>query len=69
MRQHPDFPSETKEETIRLLNDRPRTLTLAKIAEATGLSTNWLTMFGRGRITHAGIGRVEALNRFLKNLD
>lgn len=37
----------------------------SKIAEATGLSENWIIMFNHGKIKHSDVGRVETLYNFL----
>lgn len=57
-----------RDSTRQLLNDRPQSLTTAKIAEDVGVSTAWLTAFARGDIPNPGVVTVEKLNVYLKNL-
>lgn len=59
--------SKFRDETRDLLNDRPASLSISAIAEATGVSEAWLNMFRRGEINNPGVVTVETINVFLKN--
>ncbi len=53
--------------TLELLNDRPASLTIDKIAEDLGFSAAWLRMVARGKIEDPGVLKIQSLNRYLKN--
>lgn len=53
--------------TLELLRNRPRTLTLDKIASDTELTVSWLRDFGAARKEHASVTRVERLYSYLAN--
>ena len=59
------------ERTKYLLENRPRTLHLEKIAQETGLGMSWLKMLSAGRIVNPGVTHIETLYVFLsgKELD
>lgn len=54
-------------ETFHLLKNRPVTLKLPHIAQATGLPLGWLSSFLAHPQMSPSIDRVEALYRYLKN--
>ena len=54
------------EETERLLASRPRDMSLADIAKATGLSAAWLSQFSRGVSPNPGILQVWKLREYLR---
>lgn len=51
--------------TRDLFVTRPRTLTLAKIAEGTGLTLDWLRTFSQDRSDDYGVRKVQTLYDFL----
>lgn len=51
--------------TLQLLADRPRRLTLNKIAEDTKLNIGWLMDFGTRRIKEPSVFKVETLYTYL----
>lgn len=51
--------------TRRKLQSAPRTLTLTKIAEATGLSIAWLSRFQHNKLATPGADKVKLLHDFL----
>lgn len=53
--------------TRKLLNDRPASLAIDKIAEDLGFSSAWLRMIAREKIDDPGVLKIQALNRYLKN--
>lgn len=50
-------------QTLALLDKTPATL--REVADATGLSYDWLRSLKSGRIDDPGVSRVEALFRYL----
>lgn len=60
-------PGKLYTETLILLKNRPRILTLADIEEATGIAVGWLQMFSAGKIPDPSVNRIEVLNAFLKS--
>ena len=63
-----DIPGQWYMETYTLLKDKPKRLTFADIAEATGIEAAWIRSFSSGRILDPSVNRIEALNAFLKKL-
>lgn len=57
-----------RDETRTLLANRPASLSLDEVAESTGLTASWLSMFLRGKIPNPGVNYIETLNVYLKNL-
>lgn len=53
------------EQTIRLLNNRPKSLTLEKISEHTGLGIPWISHLPTTK--NPGVNSVETLHKFLTN--
>jgi hypothetical protein len=47
--------------TFKLLDDRPRRITLAILEKETGIPEEWLKKFGQGVIGDPGVIRVEKL--------
>lgn len=47
--------------TFALLQDRPRHVTLAILAETSGVPEEWIKKFGQGAISDPGVIRVEKL--------
>lgn len=59
-------PSKLRIRAVELLRDRPMSLSLKKIAAATGLTVAWLQYFqANGDDVSANVDRVEALYNFL----
>jgi len=56
-----------RDSTRDLLNERPASLTIDKIAEDLGYSSAWLRMFARGKIDDPGVCKIQTLNVYLKN--
>lgn len=56
-----------RDDTRAALLNRPRTLTFAMIADATGLTAHWLAAFAGGRIDNPGVVSVETLHTYLTN--
>lgn len=54
------------DETLHLLQHRPRSLTYKMISEATGLHVGWLLTFSAKSQPEPGVNKVNTLNRFLK---
>jgi hypothetical protein len=54
-----------RDKTRALLNNRPRTLTLAAIAKDTNLHIAWIRDFGRGVSENPGVVSVETLYVYL----
>ncbi len=52
--------------TRDLLNTRPRTVTLAQLAQFTHTNVSWLSKFGRGEIARPKLGTVQRLHDHLK---
>lgn len=61
------FPSELEHKTIELYAKLPRNIKDTDIAEATGLSTSWISQFVKGKAKFVDAGRVEALYKFVNN--
>lgn len=53
------------EKTRKLLNDRPRSVTFAKIQKETGLTESWLKMVASGSIKDPSVNLVEKLYVYL----
>jgi hypothetical protein len=58
------FPSELERKTIELYARLPRNVRDTEIAEATGLTSGWISMFVSGKSRFADTGRIEALYRY-----
>lgn len=54
-------------ETLKLLTDRPRSLTLEAIAEGANVTVGWLGTFARGKIPDPSFNRVMRVRDFLRN--
>jgi hypothetical protein len=54
-----------QDRTRSLVQQRPRDVTLAHIAQATQTSVSWLKQFSRGKIDNPGVRKVEAVYTFL----
>lgn len=54
-----------RDNTLKMLHNRPASLSFGKIAEATGLTVGWLKAFSRGQIENPGVNTVEALQAYL----
>lgn len=69
--QHSSGNSKLRDVTLQLLNSRRRTLTLAKIAEDTGLGLGFVSTFSAGKTPNPGVCGVEKLYEYLsgKSLD
>lgn len=64
---HTRLSTSWHDETLTLLVHRPRTLTIEKISQETGLTNRWLDTFLERREGHdPGVSKVETLNKFLK---
>lgn len=57
--------SEWKDEALKLLDNRPRHITLAKIAKETGVSKRWLEQFTERKVPNPGILYVQAVRNYL----
>lgn len=51
--------------TLNLLINRPKPMTLQKIADETPLSVEWLKAFQTGKINDPSAGKIETLYEFL----
>lgn len=58
---HPEL-----EETLKLIAERPRCLTLKQIATGANVQLHWLTYFARGKIPEPGFNRVMRVRDFLR---
>lgn len=58
---HPEL-----QDTLNLLTNRPRNLTLEAIAEGASVSLGWLSQFSRNRIPDPSFNRVMRVRDFLK---
>lgn len=58
------FPSELEQKTIELYAKLPRNIRDIEIAEATGLTSGWISTFVSGKARFADTGRIEALFKF-----
>lgn len=65
MKKRKTFPSVLKDRTRELLKLLDRAITLKEIAQATGLSEQWVGMFSRDEIDAPDVGRVETLYNYL----
>lgn len=61
--------SRLRDETRRLLVNRPKTLSAMDIAKEVGVSVAWLNSFARGDISNPGVLHIETLNEYLKNIE
>jgi hypothetical protein len=59
--------SKWRDSTRDLLNNRPASLSISKVAEACDVSEAWLRLFARGKIENPGVATVECLHTYLKN--
>jgi len=53
-------------ETLNLLKNRPRTLTLEAIAEGSSVSVGWLGQFARNLIPDPSFNRVMRVRDFMR---
>ena len=65
MQAEPFTASTWRDSTRDLLNNRPASLTIAKIAEDCDVSEGWLRLFARGKIENPGVATVECLHKYL----
>jgi len=56
-------------ETLKLLTDRPRSLTLEMVAEGANVTCAWLGMFARGKIADPSFNRVMRVRDFLRSIN
>ena len=61
------FPSILEEKTKELYDKLPRNMSETQIAEATGLTSNWISQFVNNKSTFPYTGRVEALYKYCNN--
>lgn len=54
-----------RDETIKLLQNRPVWLTFKLISEETTIPEGWLKMFSQNRISDPSVNRVETLKNYL----
>lgn len=54
-----------RDSTLDMLQNRPATLKLKKIAEDTGIPEGWLKIFAQGRIADPSVNRIETLNNYM----
>jgi hypothetical protein len=59
--------SKLHETTLKMLRDRPSTLSMREIAEETGLGYDWLRSLNSGRIPSPGILKIERLYEYLSS--
>lgn len=57
------------DETVSRLKSRPRKLSFRRIAEATGLSQDWLAKLSRGEWGDPGILKIAKLHDYLSSQD
>lgn len=60
-----DTSTKLRDDTRDLLSNRPATLSIATIAEKTGIPESWLNTFRRGEIENPGVVTICKLNEFL----
>lgn len=53
-------------ETLNLLANRPRTLTIEAIAEGASVSVGWLSQFARNKIPDPSFNRVMRVRDFMR---
>lgn len=53
-------------ETLKLLANRPRTLTLEAVADGANVSVGWLSHFARGKIDDPSFNRVMRVRDFMR---
>lgn len=53
--------------TLQMLVERPRSVLLSDIAEATNIPEAWLKAFGQGRMSDPSVVRVEILYNYLSD--
>lgn len=53
-------------ETLTLLRNRPRCLTLEEIGKRANVTIHWLERLSQGKINEPGIHKVERVYAFLK---
>lgn len=63
------FATKWRDDTHIALLNRPRTLTLDRIAMDTGLSRDWLAHFSAGKSKDPGICKVETLFNYLNRIE
>ena len=56
-----------RDDTLKLLNNRPVTLTYKSIAESIGVTEAWVKLFAMNRIDNPGVNTIEALNNLLNS--
>jgi len=56
-----------RDSTLRLLNNRPVTLTYKSIADSIGVTEAWVKLFAMNKIENPGVNTIEALNNLLKS--
>jgi transcriptional regulator with XRE-family HTH domain len=56
------------EETLKLLENRPRKLTYAQIERDIGVNESWLRQLASGKIDDPGVKKIQKLNIYLKEV-
>lgn len=56
-----------RDETRRLLINRPASLTFVQIAKELNVTARWVQNFAKGKTPNPGVVTVESLNVLLKN--
>lgn len=62
-----DKPTTWRDETLRLLQNRPASLTLVEVSKLTGIPLPTIRLFARGKVKDPSVNFVEAINAFMKN--
>ena len=57
-----------RDETHKLLLNRPISITLEKIERDTGLRKAWLSLFSRGKISSPSVNAIETLRSYLLSI-
>lgn len=61
-----DAPGELLTAVYKLLDERPRTVTLNDVADGTGLPVQWVKVLSARKIKNPSVNRVERLYTYLK---
>lgn len=59
--------TQLRDVTVEALKNRPASLKLRDIAEATAIPEGWLRMLAQGRIDDPGVNRVQTVYEHLTN--
>lgn len=60
-----EIKTSLRDNTLKMLKNRPASLTFTQISRDTGISVGWLKAFSCGQVDNPGVNTVETLGQYL----